>query len=162
MKTPDLSLTPFNSSTTFSTSTNRSRVMSIANTTVRNSKMTRSLATKSAWSISLVSSFATKIRGVAQPLPQKALARLAVLDPSLIHLRLTPEPYNSHDRNACAVMASWNGSGDLRLGYLAAKYARVLVPLFPYMSASLLQITGGQDHGWGKKYYGMNIRIKIN
>lgn len=162
MKTQNLSLTPFNGSTVSENVTNRSRVMTLANTIVRNSKMTRSLATKSAWSISRVNSFATKIRGVAQPLPQKALARLSELDSSLIHLRLVPEPNNSHDSNACAVMVSWNGSGELRLGYLAAKYARVLVPLFPYMSTSLLQITGGEDQDWGKKYYGMNISIEIS
>ena len=98
---------------------NKATVFQIGNRLAKT--MPRKDAFIQAWAIVRKGAVSFPVRGVMEGSRQEALRRLAAYEPSQVRAFLMPEPENSADKNAIAVMVGvQNGRGLYRLGYIPA------------------------------------------
>jgi hypothetical protein len=106
----------------------KSKVMTIGNRL--SSRMDRRDAFIQAWQIVKSGVVSFPVRGVTAGSRQEALRRLTQYEPAQVRAFLMPEPENSVDKNAVAVMVGVNGGRGLyRLGYVPRNMAPVVAAL---------------------------------
>jgi hypothetical protein len=87
----------------------------------------RSVAFEKAWVIVKAGAIEIAVRGVSFGTRQEALSRLAKYNPNDIHTLIVPEPENTFDSNALAVMVMIQGGrGVYRLGYVSREMTGIV------------------------------------
>ena len=120
----------------------RSKVMSLGNRLAV--CVDRHEAFCRAWAIVKAGGLELAVRGVSFGNRQEALRRLARYSVADVRAFIVPEPGNTHDCRAAAIMVGvQNGRGLYCLGYLPAEYA----PAASGLRASGLRILEGETRG---------------
>jgi hypothetical protein len=89
--------------------------------------MPRSIAFGKAWELVKAQAVTVSVRGVTFGSRQIALRRLAKYPAQQVRAFLMPEPENTYDRNAIAVMVGVNGGRFFyKLGYVPASEAKAV------------------------------------
>jgi hypothetical protein len=118
----------------------KSKVATLANRLTSRKGGDKSAAFVKAWAICKAGGLEVAVKGTSFGSRQEALRRLAAYEPSQIRAFIVPEPNNTIDRKAAAVMVGvQNGKGLYCLGYLPAEYAPAAASL---KAAGLRVITG--------------------
>ena len=99
----------------------KSKVVTLANRLTSRMGGDKSAAFTRAWSICKAGGLELAVKGTSFGNRQEALRRLNAYEPAQIRAFLMPEPENSADKNAIAVMVMvQNGCGVYKLGYVPA------------------------------------------
>jgi hypothetical protein len=109
----------------------------------------KSAAFKKAWAIVKAGGLELALKGTSFGNRQEALKRLAAYAPDQVRAVLVPEPENTVDHNAVAVMVGVNGGkGLFRLGYVPREMAAVVTAMAAKLPA--LRVVSG-TWGWASK-----------
>jgi|GEM_PF-823457 len=122
--------------------------MTIANR-LTGSGIGRASAMIKAWVLVKMPLVETKVAGVTQGNRQRAIEHLTRYDREQISIHLARERDNRHDRNAVAVIATVEGKGSYRMGYIPRPLAGMIAPLMEAGKAvqGLFKgVHGGTDH----------------
>ena len=137
---------------------NKSNICKAANGLVGRGYSRRE-AFRQAWA--LAKEVITKVAGVSFGSRPVALKRLAGYRPERISVKLIREEGNVHSASAVAVIATVEGKGSYRVGYIPAETARVLSQVMDKgaaVKAAFKAVTGGWFAG---QSYGMRIAVGI-
>lgn len=138
----------------------KSKVMTMANRFVKQG-FPRSVAMKKAWGVAKNPDINTKVKGVTMNRRQEAIAHLNRYAAVDISITLERESGNAADSNAVAVIATVQGKGSYKMGYLPRYLAMVIAPLMDAhkaVTAAFQEVRGG---GSAKPNYGLAIGIRI-
>ena len=134
----------------------KSKVMTLGNRLAANGA-DRSAAFTNAWAIVKRGGLELAVKGVIIGSRQIALQRLAAYDPSQVRAVLVPEPNNTADPAAIAVMVGvQNGRGLYRLGYVPREQAAGVKAMSGKLPA--LRVVSG-TWGRGKTTYGARLTL---
>jgi hypothetical protein len=137
----------------------KSKVMTIANRLVSQG-YNRPHAMVKAWALVKLPRLETKVAGVTYENRQLALEHLAMYAPEAISIRLERERGNEHDRNAVAVYAAVEGTGNFCVGYLPKTLAALIAPLLDAGKAvaAMFREVRGKYEPWHN--YGMVVEVR--
>lgn len=113
-----------------------------------------------AWILAKLPQVETKVRGVTYGKRQTAIEHLTRYKPESITISLKRDKSNPHDHNAVAVIATVEGKGSYRMGYVPKALAAFIAPL---MDAGKAVYSAFKEvRGCYKPYmnYGLSILIK--
>jgi len=120
----------------------KGKVMALGNRL--SSRMDRHDAFVKAWAIVKAGGLELAVKGVFFGNRQEALKRLSKYAPDQVRAFIVPEPENTADRKAAAVMVGvQNGKGLYCMGYLPAEYA----PAAASFKAKGLRVLDGDIRG---------------
>jgi len=138
----------------------KSKVVTLANRLTSRMDGNKSAAFVKAWAIVKAGKIELAVKGVSFSNRQEALKRLATYNPDQVRTFLMPEPENSVDHNAVAVMVGvQGGKGLFRLGYVPANMAAVVSALSAKLPAlRIVSSTWGYTH---KTTYGARIAVAV-
>ena len=137
----------------------KSKVMTLGNKLAAMGQ-DRSAAFVRAWAIVKAGGLELAVKGVTFGTRQEALRRLAAYKPSQVRAVLVPEPENSADTAAVAVMVGvQNGRCLYRLGYVPRNLAPVVSALGCQLPA--LWVVSGTWGRSGKTTYGARVALAV-
>ena len=138
----------------------KSKVMTMANRLVKQG-FPRSAAMKKAWGVAKNPDISTKVKGVTMNRRQEAIAHLTRYAAADISITLERESDNIADNNAVAVIATVQGKGSYKMGYVPKYLAMIIAPLMDAhkaVTAAFREVRGGES---AKPNYGLAIGIRI-
>ena len=140
--------------------TMKSKVMALGNKLAPRMGGDRTAAFIQAWAIVKAGGLELAVKGVSFGNRQEALRRLAAYKPAQIRAVFVPEPQNTADPAAVAVMVGVNnGRGFYRLGYIPRNLSPVVAALGGVLPA--LRVVSG-SWGWsGKTTFGARIALAV-
>jgi hypothetical protein len=144
-----------------STEENKSKIFSLANKLTATNGGDKSAAFIQAWAIYKAGGLELQIKGVTFGNRQEALKRLAAYNPDQIRAVLVPEPTNTQDPAAIAVMVGvQNGKGLFKIGYVPANITAIVKAIGANLPA--FRVVCGT---WGKynsqKTYGGRLALAV-
>jgi hypothetical protein len=138
----------------------KSKAVSLGNRLTPKMDGNKSAAFKKAWAIVKASGLELAVKGVSFGNRQEALKRLNAYAPDQVRAVLVPEPENTTDRNAVAVMVGVNGGkGLFRLGYVPRNMAAVVTAMKVKLPA--LRVVSGSWGFTGCTTYGARVALAV-
>lgn len=138
----------------------KSKVMTMANRFVSQG-FPRSAAMKKAWGVAKNPDISTKVKGVTMNRRQEAISHLTRYAAADISITLKRESDNIADSNDVAVIATVQGKGSYKMGYLPKYLAMVVAPLMDAHKAVTAAFQEVRDGESAKPNYGLTIGIQI-
>jgi hypothetical protein len=134
----------------------KSKVMSLGNRLAKT--MDRRDAFVQAWQIMKSGAVSFPVRGVMIGSRQEALRRLTQYEPAQVRAFLMPEPENSADKNAIAVMCGINGGKNYyKLGYIPASETAKAAAIRGKVSIRVVSGTWG----FGRTTFGARVALAV-
>jgi hypothetical protein len=138
----------------------KSKVVSLGNRLTPKMDGNKSAAFIMAWSIVKAGGLELAVKGVSFGNRQEALRRLTTYAPDQVRAVLVPEPANSVDPAAVAVMVGvQGGKGLFRLGYVPRAWAAVAAAMAAKLPA--LRVVSGTKDWTGKKTFGARVALAV-
>ena len=139
----------------------RSKIFSLVNKLTKEMNGDKSAAFLKAWAIVKAHGLELTIKGVTFGNRQEALKRLAAYNPDQIRAVLVPEPTNTQDPAAIAVMVGvQNGKGLFKIGYVPANITAIVKAIGTNLP--VFRVVCGT---WGKynsqKTYGGRLALAV-